>query len=355
MTFYQELQLNQAGSKALIRNSSGKTEKIRHTAIYLFKIFITLIFCVAFVSLFSAVFGNENSIGGVVILLSIMVFRFADFGIRTGEGLSVMALAFIILAAGPRMANAGGPAAGFFINLICIFLLMFFGCHHVVMGNHSTLILGYLLLYGYDVSGRSYILRVAGLAAGAVLSGIVYYRNHRKKTYKRTLKDLFQEFRLNSSRTRWQVSLTLGVSSVIFFMEYFKLPRAMWAGITVMSVMVPFGADLKERVKGRIPGNVIGGILFMVLFSFLPENMLPYVGIIGGIGVGFSSTYHWQAIFNSLGAMSAAVGVIGFSASVFFRIFHNVLGAVYGQVFYRIFNRFADWITNREKVGNAAI
>lgn len=75
MTFYQELQLNQAGSKAVIKNARGFQEKFRHIVVYLFKIFITLLFCMAFVIGFSAFFGNDNSIAGVVVLLCIMVFR----------------------------------------------------------------------------------------------------------------------------------------------------------------------------------------------------------------------------------------------------------------------------------------
>ena len=47
MTLYQELQLNQAGSKQLIRNTQDKKEKARHIAVYLFKILLTLAFCVA--------------------------------------------------------------------------------------------------------------------------------------------------------------------------------------------------------------------------------------------------------------------------------------------------------------------
>lgn len=350
MTFYQELQLNQAGSKSLIQHACGTGQKIRHTAVYLFKIAVTLIFCVAFVSLYSAVFGSQNSIAGVVVLLCLMVFRFADFGIRPAGGLSVMALSFLVLAAGPRLSNALPPAAGFLVNAACIFLLMFFGCHHVVMGNHSTLVLGYLLLYGYDVSGHAYLLRLAGLGIGALLSALVYYRKHRRKPYKRTLKYLFSEFRLSSSRTRWQLALTLGVSSAVFFMEWLGFPRAMWAGIAAMSVMVPFGSDLKERVRGRIPGNLLGGILFTALFFFLPAKLFPYLGLLGGIGVGLSATYRWQAVFNSLGAMSAAVGLIGFPAAVFFRIFHNIFGALYGQVFYRLWNLLTDRYAARKSL-----
>jgi hypothetical protein len=90
MTFYQELQLNQAGSKEMIKNSITKKEKIRHTAVYLAKIFITMAFCFSFVTLYSIVFGNENSIVGVVVLLMIMVFRNADFGIHTGESVFLL-------------------------------------------------------------------------------------------------------------------------------------------------------------------------------------------------------------------------------------------------------------------------
>ena len=96
MTFYQELQLNQAGSKAVIRNCTDKKEKLRHIAIYLFKIFITMVFCMAVVIGFSKIFGNDNSIVGVVVLLCVMAFRFADSDLwstsgkcrRTGPGVS---------------------------------------------------------------------------------------------------------------------------------------------------------------------------------------------------------------------------------------------------------------------------
>ena len=73
MTFYQELQLNQAGSKALIKASKSKKEKYRHIAVYLFKILLTVAFCTAFVMAFGAVFGEDNNIVGVVMLLCVLL------------------------------------------------------------------------------------------------------------------------------------------------------------------------------------------------------------------------------------------------------------------------------------------
>lgn len=338
MTLYQELQLNQAGSKQLIRSTKDKREKARHIAIYFFKIFITLVFCVAFVTVYSKVFGDDNSIVGVVVLLSVMAFRFADFGIHAPHAVSSLLVIWGIMTFGPRLANAGNLVTELLVNVGCIFVLMILGCHNVVMFNQSTLLLGYLLLYGYDVSGTAYIQRVLGMILGGALTGIVFYRNHKNQTYKRTLRHIFEEFDLSSSRTRWQICVTLGVSSVIFLAGLFGLPRAMWVGIAAMSVLVPFHEDMKGRIKGRIPGNILGGLTFIVLYLVLPESMYSLIGILGGIGVGLSATYGWQAVFNSWGAMSIAMSFLGVGGAIFFRIFNNALGALYALAFYKVFS-----------------
>ena len=48
MTFYQELQLDQVGSKSYIASITDPKEKRKHIAIYLFKILLTVSFCVCF-------------------------------------------------------------------------------------------------------------------------------------------------------------------------------------------------------------------------------------------------------------------------------------------------------------------
>ena len=83
MTFYQELQLNQAGSKSLLKNSKTMKEKLYHAFVYMVKIAVTMVFCFAFVTASSIILGKDNSIVGVVVLLCVMVFRNADLGIRT--------------------------------------------------------------------------------------------------------------------------------------------------------------------------------------------------------------------------------------------------------------------------------
>ena len=342
MTLYQELQLNQAGSKQLIRNTQDKKEKARHIAVYLFKILLTLAFCVAFVTVYTKVFGSDNSIVGVVVLLSVMTFRFADFGIHAPHALSSLMVIWGIMTFGPRLANAGNLVTELIVNMVCIFTLMILGCHNVVMFNQSTLLLGYLLLYGYDVSGTQYLQRIAGMAVGGILTGIVFYRNHRHQKYKRTLRHIFEEFDLHSSRTRWQICVTLGVSSVIFFAGLFGLPRAMWAGIACMSVCLPFTEDCVARSGSRWQFNIVGCAIFIVLYLVLPESMYPYIGMIGGIGVGYSAGYAWQTVFNTFGALSIAAGLFGMPAAVALRIGANVFGSAYTVICNKIIDKLAD-------------
>ena len=163
MTFYQELQLSSTGSKQLIKNTTDKKEKRRHILIYNFKVYLVMVFCVAVVTLYSKLTGSENSVVGVTVLLAVLVLRQADFGIKTTHGLLSIAGIFGILIAGPRLSNMLSPIPAFFVNVFCIMLLMILGCHNVIMYNHSTFVLGYLLLQGYDVSGHAYLLRVEAL------------------------------------------------------------------------------------------------------------------------------------------------------------------------------------------------
>ena len=96
-----------------------------------------------------------------------------------------------------------------------------------------------------------------------------------------------------------------------------------------MSVLLPSRQAIPGRVKGRIWGNLAGGAGFCLLYCLLPGSLLPSLGIFGGIGVGLSATYGWQAVFNSLGAMSIMVGTLGLPGVVLFRVGNNALGALY--------------------------
>lgn len=344
MTVYQELQLNAAGSKALIRNAEDKKEKWRHMLVYLFKVVITLVFCMSVVMAYSIIFGAENSTAGVVVLLALLVLRMADFGIKTTQGTGVIFLVFGILAVGPRASNMLPPGLAFLVNIVCIFSILVLTCHNVLMSNHSTFVLGYLLLQGYDVTGDAYRMRLAALASGAVICALIFYKNQRKRIHKRTFGDLFREINLQAVRTQWYIKLTFGISTILLIATALHLPRAMWAAIATMSTLLPFTEDLVYRVKRRIPFSLAGGLVFLVLYQVLPAGIYANIGLLGGFGVGFSAGYAAQTLFNTFGALAVAASLFGPVGAVVLRVVCNALGAGYSYIFDRFFAIAIEWL-----------
>ena len=85
--------------------------------------------------------------------------------------------------------------------------------------------------------------------------------------------------------------------------------------------------------------NIVGCILFAVLYLILPESMYPYIGMIGGIGVGYSAGYAWQTAFNTFGALSIAAGLFGVKYAIILRISANILSSAYTFICDKILSR----------------
>ena len=86
--------------------------------IYNFKVYLVVAFCFAVVTLYSMIFGSQNSVVGVLVLLVLMILRQVDFGIDTKHSIGVIFMIFAILAVGPRLANT--------VNTVPAFLFIFF-------------------------------------------------------------------------------------------------------------------------------------------------------------------------------------------------------------------------------------
>lgn len=112
--------------------------------------------------------------------------------------------------------------------------------------------------------------------------------------------------------------------------------------------MSAFTEDCIPRSVSRGMFNVVGCLLFIVLYLILPKSMYPYIGMIGGIGVGYSAGYPWQTAFNTFGALSIAAGIFGMPAAIALRIGANVLGAAYTVICNKVTDKVAEYIgTNK--------
>ena len=141
--------------------------------------------------------------------------------------------------------------------------------------------------------------------------------------------DIFREFNIHSARNNWYLKLTLTVSTAMLIINLLNIPRAMWVGIACMSVCVPFSSDIAPKAKKRAPFNIVGSLIFVALYYALPKWVHPYIGIIGGIGVGYSAGYSWQTVYNTFGALYIASGIFGVKTAVLLRICANIFASLY--------------------------
>lgn len=343
MKFYEQLQLNQLGSKNYIRESPNKKERNKRIAIYIFKVFLTVLFCVLFVTCFTKLFGVENGTPGVVILLFLMAFRQVDLGIKPKEGVAVMLLIGVLLTFAPHLAASLPPEQAFFVHFPVIFILMLFGCHQIRYYNQATIILSYLLLFGYDVSGELFIQRVVGLLLGFAWTSWLLYRVHCNKQNPEGIADIFRSFSLGTVRSRWQLGLALTTSLALVIGEMLGFSRVMWIGLAALSIVQPTKKEQFWRAKNRFIGVVAGVLLFIVMIHFLPASILGGVGIIGGICVGFSTHYGWQSAFNCFGALSIAAALLGLDGALFYRILDTAFGIIFALCIYNLLDHFFIW------------
>lgn len=338
MNLYSKLQLSAKDSKDLINSSNTKRDKLINILVFILKVFLTVLFCIGFVSLFTYFFGNENGVVGVVTLLFLLTFRQINIGYNIKNSVFSIFIIFIIFAISPYISNGNGGIISLIINAFSIFILVFLGCYRVEFYNHAILVLSYLLLFGSRVNGDIYIKRIFGLIFGAILISICLFRNHKNKDTDKNIKTLISEFKFNSKKDLWKIKLAITVSMSMYIGEIFGLNKLMWIGIASMSVLSPFTEMRKEKFKDRVIGTFLGAILFYIIIRIIPSSLYSFVGILGGIFVGFSASYKYQTVFNALGALSMAMIVFGRNTAILTRIIDNVFAVIFVMIFSILFD-----------------
>lgn len=351
MNFYQAMQLGASSLKPIIKECDDKNIKRKYVSALIVKDILCILFCMGIVISFSNLFGSENSIVGVVTVLSLLTFRFSNLNFDVKESTFTIMFIFGICMIGPYLASLSNPFLCFIINFICIMSIVILSCHNVMLANQSTFVLSYLLLYGYGVSDiKGYINRVIGLVLCSLIVCSIFYFKQRKIKFENNILNILKDTKLKSERTKWQIKLSLGVCSAMLLGDLLNLPRTIWIGFSCMSILQPSTDKMEFRYKTRTPYVIIGSILFGIVYLILPKQYLGNIGMIGGLMVGISATYQWQTVYNCFGALATAVPTFGLTNSIILRSINNLFGAIYSKVFDRIFDGLYEKILDRKAI-----
>ena len=185
MKFYDAMQLGANNLKPLIKETKDEKEKKKYIWALIIKNILCIMFCVLVVTPFGKIFGDENSIVGVVTVMALLTFRFSNLDFDVVQSTTALFSIFVIFCISPQIANMTNPVFGFFINFISIMVIVVLSCHNTILCNQSILVLSYILLYGNPVGDiKQYRNRVVALIIGGIIAvsythlvrrGRVYY------------------------------------------------------------------------------------------------------------------------------------------------------------------------------------
>lgn len=291
------------------------------------------LFCVVFIHLHNSLFGAENSVIGVAILVGLFMTLESDFAFRTKDVVITIPILYLIVALSPKLSSFN-IYLGLLINFISIFLIMIISSHNVTAGNHLSFMLGYLFCQGYELSGSFYTKRVVSLLIGGVLIALIYYFINKNKEFTIGIRDIFKSITLKSATTQWSLKLAISISLVTFVGELLNYPKTMWINLAIFSLITVSQDDHVTRRRYRIPGTILGCFIFWLLFTIIiPIKYQNGFILAAGFLSMFITSYFVKTIYNSFSALVTAVVLFPTSDAIVIRIISNIFGVILAITF----------------------
>lgn len=281
---------------------------------------------VLFVSIFKAIFGDENSLVGVTEIISILVLLTEDLTKKPVKNFIGLVLLSVTLGFCSFIA-ANNIWLGIFVDFA---VLTFIG--YVLSTNLTkSLIVPYGLQYLFmlyePVYGDAFVKRIIALAVSPILiMGINYIVHIKKKKvdmgpddivefepqddgYK-IIKVFGKDFKVYPIRASY--ALRVGILTAItgFFMvdilHRFNIKEGRWMAYTVFSLTELYAENCRIRSKQRLHGTILGVVIVIVLFMFIKNSSLRLLIILAaGYLNPFVTSYRDTMIVTTVSAVAS--------------------------------------------------
>ena len=292
-------------------------------------IMISLI--VLMISIASSMFGSNNTLIWVSILVSLMLYSKMHIGIDKKQAPFVIIFLFLLIGISNRIAMIN-PYLGILINFISIFIIMYVPSRKVEQKPYMPFILCYIFGQSMPAVGEDFKSRMLSLLVGGVLIAIVYYITHgRTKAKRLNIRQMIKTVDVTSNRFIFSIKMAIGVTIAMFIGDIIGLQKTMWMALSVMSIMQIDFRHTKERFKYRILSTIIGSIVFVILFKYLiPEHYIVIATLILSYIYTFIEAYRIQIIFITVNALSSAMILFDSVTAVWLRIILVIVGCIIG-------------------------
>lgn len=337
MHFYQLLQLDPLTLKKKIHDVDNKKEKLQLIACLFIRAILLVSFAIFWISSLNFIFGKDISSFSLILFCILLTLRFVPFGYRVGHSLVGLGIVFIILWLAPFISLIAYPFIQFILHFICLLLLFFITGKEPQMGNPGLYSFSYLYLIGtvHYISNTQVVHSFFTLLFSYGLFAIIFYHKHKFSNENISFIHIIKENRHINNKNIWYFYYAFGISLLLFLGTYLRIDRFMWSTFACSSLFSGYNTfKISERAKERVIGIFGGSILSGLLLLLIPTN---YLGILGGICLGFCATYQNKTILNCIGAITSATLIFGLKTTVLLRITLNLLGVGYAFLYHLIF------------------
>ncbi|MDD8048129.1 MAG: FUSC family protein [Thomasclavelia sp.] len=327
-----------------------KQNKIKKILVEIVKKLPIFLFCVLFINGYNFMFGKENSIVGVIILMGLLILLGEDLGYKSNQAAGCIFFLFVVLAFMPKLSLIN-PYLGLVINLVSLTLIMILSAHDLSSSGYLPFAMGYIMIQGYDVTGVLFTKRWVSLLIGGALIAVVYLLSHKNNKNDMSIIDLVKANNITSTRTQWYIRLVLTISLVMFVGDLANFPKAMWISLTVLSLSTPLVDEYKKRAVFRIPATIIGSVLVFSLFElYVPNQYQVMLILVAGFLSMFITSYFVKTIYNSFSALITAALLFPAKEAVGIRIVANLIGVVVSVISVVLFSKIFDGISAKENI-----
>ena len=288
MTFYQLLQLDPLILKQKIKSTKSKYDRRKYILSLVLRSFLIVGFAICVIVLSTKFFGESNKPYAIVFFCMMLSLRFVDFGYKYAQSILGLSVVFGALFVAP------------FVHLLPNFT--------ITDQITKKLLNDRLLFFGLFF----------------LIFWWIIYHNHRNKHKKKTMFKALKE--KSVSLKIWLFSYVFFISLLLSVSQYLSFERFMWVGFAFSSLFASYGfsiIDLKTRATDRLLGTIIGIFSFILLSMYLPIEILS---LLGGICLGFCSSYRYKTVFNCIGALTIASQMYGIPQTLAMRFTYNLLG-----------------------------
>ncbi len=288
---------------------------------------LLLLFIVAFVLLFSALFGSENQLIAVGLITGLIMFYNIDLGLdRKQAPFIIFGICFLMAIA--NIVSFYNVYLAILFNAVTIYLFMSLSTVHLAYKTYIPFALIYVFAQGMPINEGQILKRTLAFVVSGVALALLYAIKHRKLENGKTIKDIYNSVSISKETTVFNIKMALGLTISMFLTDFFTIEKGMWISVTVMSLTQPHFHMTKERIKHRFLGTVIGVICFLIMFNGLvPEQYLGFVIAILSYIYTFIQSYYIQIIFVTINSLNSAQGIFDTSyKSGAYRISFILLG-----------------------------